>query len=252
MLARLEALVRIESPSDDKAAVDRCVDALAGIGRDLGAGVARVAVAGAGDHLRLAFGPSPDAATFRLLILGHTDTVWPLGTLASMPVERRDGALHGPGVYDMKAGLVIGLQALRALGPALEASVVFLLTSDEEVGSATSRTLIETEARAAEAVLVLEPALEHTEPPMGGVKLGRKGVGEFRVEVTGVPAHAGLEPEKGASAIQELARQLIAIEALARPDRGTTLNAGVIAGGTRGNVVAEHAWAALDVRVTAL
>ena len=252
MLASLEALVRIESPSDDKAAVDRCVDVLAALGRDAGARVDRIAVAAAGDHLRLAFGPPPGTASVRLLILGHTDTVWPIGTLAAMPVERRDGALHGPGVYDMKAGLVIGLQALRLLGPASTASVVLLATGDEEVGSATSRALIEAEARAADAVLVLEPALEQTAPPMGGVKIGRKGVGEFRLEVTGVPAHAGLEPEKGASAVQELARQLIAIQNLARPDLGTTLNAGVIAGGTRGNVVAERAWAAIDVRVTAM
>ena len=252
MLASLEALVRSESPSDDKAAVDRCVDVLAALGRDAGARVDRIAVAAAGDHLRLAFGPPPGAAPVRLLVLGHTDTVWPIGTLAAMPVERRDGALHGPGVYDMKAGLVIGLQALRLLGSVSTASVVMLATGDEEVGSATSRALIEAEARAADAVLVLEPALEQTAPPMGGVKIGRKGVGEFRLEVTGVPAHAGLEPEKGASAVQELARQLIAIQNLARPDLGTTLNAGVIAGGTRGNVVAERAWAAIDVRVTAM
>ncbi len=252
MLASLEALVRIESPSDDKAAVDRCVDALAALGRDAGARVDRVAVATAGDHLRLVFGPPPGAGSVRLLILGHTDTVWPLGTLSAMPVERRDGALYGPGVYDMKAGLIIGLQALRLLGPASTASVVLLATGDEEVGSGTSRALIEAEAGAADAVLVLEPALEHTAPPMGGVKIGRKGVGEFRLDVTGVPAHAGLEPEKGASAVQELARQLIAIQDLARPDRGTTLNAGIIGGGTRGNVVAEHAWAAIDVRVTAM
>jgi glutamate carboxypeptidase len=252
MLASLEALVRIESPSDDKAAVDRCADALAALGGEAGARVDRVAGGPAGDHLRLVFGPPPGAGSIRLLMLGHTDTVWPLGTLAAMPVERRDGALHGPGVYDMKAGLLIGLEALRLLGPVSTASVVFLATGDEEVGSASSRALIETEARAADAVLVLEPALEQTEPPMGGVKIGRKGVGEFRLDVTGVPAHAGLEPEKGASAVQELARQLIAVQDLARPDRGTTLNAGVIGGGTRGNVVAEHAWAAIDVRVTAM
>jgi glutamate carboxypeptidase len=252
MLAALETLVRIESPSDDKAAVDRCMDALALLAAEAGARIDRVAVAGAGDHLRLAFGPPPGSGTARLLLLGHADTVWPLGTLEAMPVARRDGMLHGPGVYDMKAGLVIGLQALRVLRASLSASVVFLITSDEEVGSATSRALIEAEAAAADAVLVLEPALEGAAPPMGGVKIGRKGVGEFRLEVTGVPAHAGLEPEKGASAVQELARQLIAVEGLACPERGTTINAGVIAGGTRGNVVAEHASATLDVRITGM
>jgi glutamate carboxypeptidase len=252
MLAALEALVRIESPSDDKAAVDRCMDALAALAGEAGARVDRVAVADAGDHLRLVFGPPPQAGIARLLILGHADTVWPIGTLERMPVERRDGALHGPGVYDMKAGLVIGLQALRGLGERLAASVVFLVTSDEEVGSGTSRELIETEAARADAVLVLEPSLEQAAPPMGGVKTGRKGVGEFRLDVTGVPAHAGAEPEKGASAVVELAHQLLAVGRLARPDRGTTINAGVVGGGTRGNVVAEHAWAALDVRITAM
>lgn len=256
LLATLEALVRIESPSDDKAAVDRVVAALAAIARDLGFRVGRLPAATAGDHIRLTTGPYRAAARRRVLLLGHTDTVWPIGTLAAMPVERRDGLLTGPGVYDMKAGLVIGLQAMRAWaalsGADSGTAVTLLATSDEEVGSPTSRALIEAEAATADAVLVLEPALEHIDPPMGGVKIGRKGVGEFRLDVTGVPAHAGLEPENGASAIQELARQLIAIEALARPERGTTINAGVVGGGTRGNVVAEHAWAALDVRVTAL
>ena len=252
MLAALEALVRVESPSDDKAAVDRCMDALAALSGEAGARVDRVAVAAAGDHLRLVFGPPPEPGVARLLILGHADTVWPIGTIERMPVEHRDGALHGPGIYDMKAGLVIGLQALRALGNRLAASVVFLVTSDEEVGSATSRALIEAEAARADAVLVLEPSLEQAPPPMGGVKTGRKGVGEFRLEVTGVPAHAGAEPEKGASAVLELAHQLLAVRQLARPDRGTTLNPGVIGGGTRGNVVAEHAWAALDVRISTM
>jgi glutamate carboxypeptidase len=248
----LAQLTRIESPSDDKAAVDRCVDAVGAIARDLGAAVDRVPVTSAGDHLRLAFGPPAATAPARLLLLGHTDTVWPVGTLETMPVEERDGALHGPGVYDMKAGLVIALQALRVLGPSLAASVVFLCTSDEEVGSTTSRALIEAEARRADAVLVLEPSLEAAAPPLGGVKTGRKGVGEFRLEVTGIPAHAGADPDKGASAIQELARQLLAFEGLADKARGTTINAGVIGGGTRGNVVAARAWAAVDVRVTSM
>lgn len=250
MLASLEALVRLESPSDDKSAVDAVVDALALHGAALGARIARLPVAEAGDHLRLEIGPAGGRP--RVLLLGHTDTVWPLGTLAAMPVDRRDGRLHGPGVYDMKGGLVVALQALRVIAGTLTAPVVLLMTSDEEVGSATSRALIEAEARDAAAVLVLEPALEAEAAPHGGVKTGRKGVGEFRLDVSGVAAHAGSEPEKGASAVRELARQLMAIDALARPDRGTTINAGVIGGGTRGNVVAEHAWAAIDVRVLQL
>jgi glutamate carboxypeptidase len=171
-----------------------------------------------------------------------------------MPVERREGVLAGPGVYDMKAGLVIGLQALRALAAAggLRASVRLLATSDEEVGSGTSRALIEAQAREADAVLVLEPALEGAASALGGVKIGRKGVGEIRLEAVGVPAHAGLEPERGASAVHELARQVVALQALADPERGTTINAGVIGGGTRSNVVAERAWASIDLRVTSL
>jgi glutamate carboxypeptidase len=254
MLATVERLAALESPSDDKAAVDRVVDALAAIGAELGFRASRVTVDAAGDHLRLESGPPRAAASRRVLLLGHTDTVWPVGTLAAMPIARRDGTLTGPGVYDMKAGLVIGLQAMRALVDAGGdgASITLLATSDEEVGSATSRALIEAEAREADAVLVLEPSLESAPGPLGGVKTGRKGVGEFRIEVTGVAAHAGVEPEKGASAVHELARQILAIEALARPERGTTINAGVIGGGSRGNVVAEHAWAQLDVRVLEL
>lgn len=250
MLASLDELVRLESPSDDKAAVDAVVDVLAAHGAALGARVTRFPAASAGDHLRLGFGPASGGP--RVLLLGHTDTVWPRGTLAAMPLARRDGRLHGPGVYDMKGGLVVALQALRAIGPALAGPVTLLMTSDEEVGSSTSRALIEAEARDVAAVLVLEPALETPDAPHGGVKTGRKGVGEFRLEVAGVAAHAGSEPEKGASAVRELARQLIAIDGLARPDRGTTINAGVIGGGTRGNVVAEQAWAAIDVRVLEL
>ena len=254
MLETIETLARIESPSDDKAAVDRAVDALAAIGVALGARATRTAIAQAGDHVRLEFGPPPGSGVPRLLLLGHLDTVWPIGTLATMPVVGRDGVLAGPGVYDMKAGLVIGLQALRALATdgRLRASVCLLATSDEEIGSATSRALIEAEARSADAVLVLEPGLESAPPPLGGVKTGRKGVGEVRIEATGVPAHAGLNPETGASAVHELVRQIAAVQALADPARGTTVNVGVVGGGTRSNVVAERAWALVDVRVTAM
>jgi glutamate carboxypeptidase len=254
MLAAIETLARIESPSDDKAAVDRLVVALAAIGVECGGRPTRIPVGEAGDHLRLEFGPAAAPGVPRLLLLGHTDTVWPIGTLATMPVERRDGVLAGPGVYDMKAGLVIGLQAVRALAAAgrLRASVCLLATSDEEIGSARSRALIEAEARAAGAVLVLEPGLETAPPPLGGVKTGRKGVGEIRIEATGIPAHAGLNPEAGASAVHELVRQMAAVQALADPARGTSVNAGVIGGGTRSNVVAERAWALVDVRVTTM
>jgi glutamate carboxypeptidase len=226
--------------------VSRCAAELARRCAAIGGRVDVIHPGGAGDHVRAAFG----AGATRVLLLGHTDTVWPVGTLSTMPVERRDGRLHGPGVFDMKAGLAIGLGALRTLfgeggaaAPAVE--VVLLATSDEEIGSATSRALIEDEARRAAAVLVLEPALAD-----GGVKTGRKGVGEFRIELTGIAAHAGLDPASGASAIRELARQTLALEALADPARGTTLNVGVVGGGTRSNVVAAGAWALVDARVT--
>lgn len=238
-----EALARIESPSDDPGAVARCAGELLRRCEALGARAELLPADGAGPHVRAVMGGGPR----RLLLLGHTDTVWPVGTLQAMPVERRDGRLFGPGVFDMKGGLAVGLHALRALQQhgGIPATVVLLATSDEEIGSATSRRLIEEEARKADAVLVLEPALAD-----GSVKTARKGVGEFRLEVTGIPAHAGLDPGAGASAIRELAAQTLALERLADPPRGTTLNVGVIGGGTRSNVVAERAFALVDVRVT--
>jgi len=191
-----------------------------------------------------------------ILLLGHFDTVWPVGTLERMPLEESDGRLHGPGIFDMKSGIAVSMLAMRALheAPGHRSSsrnagvgippVVMLWSSDEEIGSGTSRTLIEEEARRTTAVLVLEPSL-----PGGAVKTSRKGVGEFELVVYGVSAHAGLDPGKGASAIHELARQILALEALQDPVRGLTVNVGVIAGGTRPNVVADRAAARIDVRV---
>jgi glutamate carboxypeptidase len=237
-------LARLESPTDDKVAVDRCGLVLREILAGLGAHVEVIPQARAGDHIRACFG----TGRTRILVLTHFDTVWPVGQLARMPVEQRDGRLYGPGVYDMKGGLVIGLLAMRALfetpSPP-DAEVVFLLTSDEETGSATSRALIEREATAASAVFVLEPGL-----PGGAVKTGRKGVGEFTLLVEGVAAHAGADPGHGASAIAELAHQILALQRLQDPTVGLTVNVGVIAGGTRSNVVAERATAEIDVRIT--
>ncbi len=244
-LHTLETLARCESPSEDRAALNRCGDLLFGYASDLGGQVTRIPGDPAGDHVLAEFGTGPP----RTLVLGHLDTVWPMGTLVDMPVVRRDGRLHGPGTFDMKAGLAIGLLAIRAIteASALRGTVAFLCTTDEEVGSRTSRALIETEARRAQAVLVLEPALA-----AGAVKTSRKGVGEFRIDVTGVESHAGLDPAAGASAIRELARQALAVEQLADAAQGTTINVGVVGGGTRSNVVAGSAWALVDARVTAL
>jgi glutamate carboxypeptidase len=241
----LVELATLESPTDDKAAVDRCGTALRQLAASLGATVDVLPERSAGDNLRARFGAGPA----RVLVLTHFDTVWPVGQLRTMPIVERDGRLYGPGVYDMKGGIVIGLLAMRALFESVAvpapAQVVFLMTSDEETGSATSRALIEEEAAQSDAVLVLEPGI-----PGGAVKTGRKGVGEFRLTVEGVAAHAGADPSRGASAVDELARQILAVRALQRPAVGLSVNVGVVSGGTRSNVVAERATADIDVRIT--
>jgi len=182
-----------------------------------------------------------------ILLIGHHDTVWPKGTLARMPFRIRGGRAYGPGVLDMKSGIVLGLaavRALQALGVEPSSSVRFFLNPEEETGSEAFRREIEKEARASRAVLVLEPAAEG-----GALKTARKGVGEFRLSVLGRSAHAGVNPGAGVNAIAELARQVLQIEKLAEPRRGLTLNVGVIEGGTRSNVVPELARATVDVRI---
>jgi glutamate carboxypeptidase len=182
----------------------------------------------------------------RLLLLGHTDTVYPLGTLSTMPWRERGGRLCGPGVFDMKGGIVQALFALRALfarGP-LPCALTLLLVPDEEIGSPASRSLTERLARAAGAVLVLEPAAG----VIGACKSSRKGVARYTLQVHGVAAHAGLDFERGASAIVEAAHQVLSISALSRPEKGLTINPGLISGGTRSNVVADSAEVVVDVR----
>ena len=243
-LVRLvEDLVCLESPSGDKAALDRCSLAIADRAEALGWRTQRIAQTSTGDHLRAETGEGPR----QVLLLGHFDTVWPVGQLARMPIRHESGRLHGPGVYDMKAGIGVALLAGRVLDelharPACR--VVLLLTSDEETGSSTSRALIEADADRSDAVLVLEPSL-----PGGGVKTARKGVGEYVIEAHGRAAHAGIEPQKGASAIVELARRILALESLQDLERGVTVNVGRVEGGTRPNVVADFARAEVDVRV---
>lgn len=236
------ALAALESPTPDKAAVDRCGRETARRLEALGAGVEFVPSQTTGDHLRAAFG----AGDGQILLLGHIDTVWPVGQVERMPVRREGNRLYGPGVFDMKAGIALGMLAAAAVtrpGAGLGRRVALLLTADEERGSGASRELVEEEARRSAAVCVLEPAL-----PGGALKTGRKGAGEFELTVRGVPAHAGLEPERGASAVSELAAQIGALDALADPARGVTVNVGVVEGGSRPNVVAEHARAVVDVR----
>lgn len=241
LLELVESLVSIESPSDDRAAVNRCGDELASRLEAIGGAITRIASSTAGDHLRASFGLGPR----QVLLLGHFDTVWPLGQLAAMPLKREGGRLHGPGVFDMKAGIGLAALATRAaIDRGLDGSrIVMLWTTDEEIGSGTSRAAIEAEALKSDAVLVFEPSL-----PGGGLKTSRKGVGQFEMIARGVSAHAGLDPGKGVSAVRELARQIIAIDDLQDPANGVTVTAGVIQGGTRANVVPAEARATIDAR----
>ena len=250
LVETIEALVRLESPTDDKAAVDRCGDEIARRVEALGGRVTRIAQQTRGDHIRAEFAGGAKGSTERqILLLGHFDTVWPVGQLQRMPLERRDGRLHGPGVFDMKAGIALGLLAARAVssqqstGDSPSPRIVTLWTTDEEVGSQTSRALIEAEAQHSAAVLVLEPSL-----PGGALKTARKGCGQYEMVVRGVAAHAGVDPAKGASAIHELAHQICRLYGLPSQWSGLTLNVGTVAGGTRANVVAEDARAVIDVR----
>ncbi len=242
-VALIEDLVRLESPSGDVAALNRCGAALVHHMTALGGRVRPIAAPGAGDHLRAEFGTGES----QVLVLGHFDTVWPVGQLERMPVRLEDGRLYGPGSFDMKAGIAQALLAVRATidaGRRLPHRLVMLWTTDEEIGSTTSRGLIESEARRSRAVLVLEPSL-----PGGALKTARKGVGEFRVRATGIAAHAGVDPTRGASAIHELAWQVTRLTDLTDLEQGVTVNVGLISGGSRSNVVADLAEAVVDVRI---
>lgn len=252
MLSLTRALVELESPSGDEAGSRDVVSLLAARARGLGAvtDVERIKFDGYGEHLLVrAFGSGQTYAESTLL-LGHTDTVHERGSLALRPWREQSDRVYGPGIFDMKANCALALEVLRAL-IALELKpprpVTLLLTCDEEAGSMTGRALVESEARRSALALVMEP------PAVGGaVKTGRKGTATFSVNFYGKAAHAGLEPEKGASAILEMARQIELLHALNDPDRGTTVNVGVAGGGTRSNVVAAEAACEMDVRFTTL
>src|SRR6476646_3975281 len=247
MLATLQRLVLAESPSLEKAPADRCCNLLAAEWRKRGARVERIAQKRRGDHLRVTWWPQKSRAAGQFLVLGHYDTVYSSGTLSKMPFRVTRGKAYGPGVFDMKAGIVQALFALEALQEAqapLTRRLVFLWTSDEEIGSESSRKLIEAEARRSDAVFVLEPALG----PRGLIKTARKGVGEAEIIVHGRASHAGLAPQEGVNAIHDLARQLARIQEWNDPRHGVTVNADVIEGGTRVNVIADRARAVLDLR----
>lgn len=248
LIAELKHLVEHESPSHDKTALDALAELLAGRLSELGGTAELIANHGGGNHVVGRF-PGP-GENRHALVLTHFDTVWPAGTLARMPACEQDGRLFGPGVYDMKASLVMMFGALETCGHLalkLPRPVTVLATSDEEIGSPGSRSLIEAVARDCAYVLVLEPPLAD-----GGLKTARKGVGRFKIEIQGKAAHAGVAPGSGASAILELAHQILKIHALNDPQAGTTLNVGVVHGGTVSNVVAARAMARVDVRATTL
>jgi glutamate carboxypeptidase len=248
LIDRIRRMVEIESPSDDKAAVDRCVKAVSQMATELAGQVRRHRQRAFGDVLELRFGfAGKGKENPPIMLLGHLDTVWPLGTLSRMPFRIAQGRAWGPGVLDMKAGVAMGLTAMEALQQtqALERPVIFLLNGDEEVGSTVSRAITEKLAPQCAAVFVLEPA----QGLSGAYKTARKGVGGYTVRVTGVASHSGVDFERGHSAIHELAWQLERVRGFTELDRGLTVNAGVIRGGTRTNVIAAEAEAEIDVRV---
>lgn len=241
----IREFVEIESPSDDKPAADRMGAFLAGSFEAIGGRALVHPSEEYADSLQIDFLGRNNSKP--VLVLGHFDTVYPIGTLANMPCHVAGDHMHGPGVLDMKSGIALMLYAIAALQTwhgALPRPVTVFLVSDEEVGSHSSRKITEALAKESAAVLVLEPA-----GPRGAVKTARKGVGEYILNVKGVAAHAGLDPGKGHSAIVELARQVTAVSKLNNLPQGISVNPGVIRGGTRTNVIAAEATVEIDVRI---
>lgn len=243
ILEDLKCLVRAESPSADKAAVDACGRVLSDIVQArLGVATHIVDNPKFADHRCFSVGNGAQ----RTAILGHFDTVWDIGRLT---LRETDGKLYGPGVLDMKGGIIQAIWAVKALVETQQLGdrqIRFILTGDEELSSPSSREFIETEAAQCTQVLVVEPAVDHS----WTLKTERKGIGRYDIQIKGRAAHAGNSPEKGVNAVQEMARQIIAIHALNAPELGTTLNVGIAAGGKRANVVADRAQLGIDLRVT--
>ncbi|MGC1107147.1 MAG: M20 family metallopeptidase [Candidatus Acidiferrales bacterium] len=247
----LGRMVEIESPSHDKAAAGRLSQLVASEWKRRGAQVRLLRQSRCGDHVVAELRPAHKAAGRQLLVLGHLDTVYPMGTLAKMPFRVAKGRAWGPGTFDMKGGLAIALAAADAMqsrGISPRRKIVFLWTSDEEIGSGNSRMFIEREARQSHAVFVLEPAYGRD----GRLKTQRKGVGEAELIVTGRSAHAGIDPESGVNAVHELALQIARLLKWNDRKRGITVQANVVEGGTVTNVVAASARALIDVRVVRL
>ena len=244
-VADVREFVELESPTTDKAACDRAGRHFAERFREYaGAEIVWHGQERQGDHFEARVG----RGARKILLLGHFDTVWPAGTIGRLPCRIERDRLTGPGSFDMKCGDIQALWALRLLteaGAGTDKTFTFLANSDEEIGSPTSRPIIERLARDSECVFVLEPAVGAE----GAIKLWRKGIGMYTLEVDGVASHAGADPEKGRSAVLELAHQVIDLHNLNNAALGTTVNIGVVHGGTRRNVVAAHAEAEIDLRV---
>jgi glutamate carboxypeptidase len=251
LVSTIRYLVEIESPSDNKAAVNRIAEAVAEEFSRLGGELRFHQAKDFGSHLQVNFGGK---SAKPVLLLGHYDTVYPLGTLTAMPCHIEHNRLTGPGVLDMKSGIALMLHALAALQDwhkedgGLPRPVTVFLVSDEEVGSESSRAITEALAKKSAAVLVLEPSYGF----QGAVKTARKGVGEYLVKVTGKASHAGLDFQKGVNAILELARQIEKISGFTDLKKGLTVNVGVVSGGSRTNVVPAEAAAQVDVRIARL
>ena len=249
MVRLLRKFVRCESPSHQKAAVDRLGKLVANEWRRRGAKVRILRQATRGNHVRAEIWLGRGRPKGQIMILGHLDTVYPIGTLAAAPFRVRGGRAFGPGTFDMKAGLVLALAAIDALTRLSfqpEKRLVFFWNSDEEIGSHASRAAIEREARRSDAVLVLEPAAGRE----GKLKTARKGVGTVELIITGRASHAGLDPGAGVNAVHELAEQIVRLEGVNNPKRGISLQATVIEGGTVSNVVPHRARAEVDIRYT--
>ena len=250
IVSTIRELVEIESPSDNKAAVDEVAEAVAHRFSLLGGDVHVHPAKDFGNHLQVNFAGK---SAKPVLLLGHYDTVYPLGTLATMPCRASHNRLTGPGVLDMKSGIALMLHALAGLqewhskeqNAGLPRPVTVLLVSDEEVGSTSSRAITESLAKKAAAVLVLEPSYGR----QGAAKTARKGVGEYLLKVTGKAAHAGLDFQKGVNAILELARQIEKVSRFTNLKKGLTVNIGIVSGGSRTNVVPAEAAAHIDVRI---
>lgn len=249
MVKLLGKFVRCESPSHVKSAVDECGAMVARGFKRRGAEVKILRQRERGNHVRAEIWDGVGRASGQIMVLGHVDTVYPLGTLAKMPFRVAGGRAWGPGTFDMKGGIVLALfavDALRALKIQPTKRVVFLWSSDEEIGSESSRRAIEQEARRSDAVLVLEPSFGRE----GRLKTQRKGVGGAEIIVTGRSAHAGIDPEKGVNAVHELALQIARLMEMNDARRGITVQTTVVNGGTITNVVPEQARALVDIRYT--